>query len=80
MCYNIRKSPQSVWLRRNFFGGITMKLISWNVNGFRACLQKGFEDFFKAADADIFCLQETKMQPGQTDFAPKGYTYTFTAP
>lgn len=50
-----------------------MKLISWNVNGFRAVLGKGFEVFFKASDADIFCLQETKMQPGQTDFAPEGY-------
>ena len=42
-----------------------MKLISWNVNGIRACVQKGFMDFFKEADADIFCLQETKMQEGQ---------------
>lgn len=50
-----------------------MKLISWNVNGFRACLQKGFGDFFSDADADIFCLQETKMQPGQADFEPEGY-------
>jgi len=50
-----------------------MKLISWNVNGFRACLGKGFEDFFTAADADFFCLQETKMQPGQADFHPEGY-------
>ncbi|MBO5559903.1 exodeoxyribonuclease III [Ruminococcus sp.] len=50
-----------------------MKLISWNVNGFRACLQKGFEDFFKSADADIFCIQETKMQPNQADFSPDGY-------
>ena len=50
-----------------------MKLISWNVNGFRACLGKGFEDFFAAADADFFCLQETKMQPGQADFHPEGY-------
>ena len=39
-----------------------MKLISWNVNGIRASLKKGFEDFFKSQDADIFCLQETKMQ------------------
>ncbi|MBP5579008.1 MAG: endonuclease/exonuclease/phosphatase family protein, partial [Ruminococcus sp.] len=54
-----------------------MKLISWNVNGFRACLQKGFEDFFKAADADIFCLQETKMQPDQADFTPEGYHIYF---
>ncbi|MCQ2464599.1 MAG: exodeoxyribonuclease III [Oscillospiraceae bacterium] len=50
-----------------------MKFISWNVNGFRACLGKGFEDYFKGADADIFCLQETKMQPGQADFDPEGY-------
>lgn len=50
-----------------------MKFISWNVNGFRACLGKGFEDFFNSADADIFCLQETKMQPGQADFTPEGY-------
>ena len=50
-----------------------MKLISWNVNGFRACLQKGFGEFFRASNADIFCLQETKMQPDQADFAPEGY-------
>ena len=50
-----------------------MKFISWNVNGFRACLGKGFEDFFRSADADFFCLQETKMQPGQADFHPDGY-------
>jgi len=50
-----------------------MKLISWNVNGFRACLEKGFGDFFASQDADIFCLQETKMQPGQADFTPEGY-------
>ncbi|MBQ4556808.1 MAG: exodeoxyribonuclease III [Clostridia bacterium] len=50
-----------------------MKFISWNVNGFRACLEKGFADFFYAQDADFFCLQETKMQPGQATFDPKGY-------
>lgn len=50
-----------------------MKFISWNVNGFRACLNKGFVDFFENADADFFCLQETKMQPGQADFQPEGY-------
>ncbi len=50
-----------------------MKFISWNVNGFRACLKKGFEDFFNDADADFFCLQETKMQEGQADFHPSGY-------
>ena len=42
-----------------------MKLISWNVNGLRACMQKGFLDFFQETDADIFCLQETKLQEGQ---------------
>ena len=50
-----------------------MKLISWNINGLRACVKKGFEDFFNEADADIFCLQETKLQEGQIDFAPEGY-------
>ena len=50
-----------------------MKLISWNVNGLRACMQKGFVDFFKEIDADVFCLQETKLQEGQIDFAPEGY-------
>lgn len=50
-----------------------MKFISWNVNGFRSCLGKGFADFFAQADADFFCLQETKMQPGQAEFAPEGY-------
>lgn len=50
-----------------------MKFISWNVNGFRACLNKGFAEFFKQADADFFCIQETKMQPGQADFAADGY-------
>lgn len=54
-----------------------MKLISWNVNGFRACLQKGFGEFFNSADADIFCLQETKMQPDQADFSPEGYHIYF---
>ena len=44
-----------------------MKLISWNVNGLRACIKKGFFDFVEAADADCVCLQETKMQPGQAD-------------
>lgn len=57
-----------------------MKLISWNVNGFRSVLGKGFADFFAAADADIFCIQETKMQPGQADFAPEGYhSYWYSA-
>lgn len=50
-----------------------MKCISWNVNGLRACMGKGFADFFKEADADFFCLQETKLQDGQLDFAPSGY-------
>ena len=50
-----------------------MKLISWNVNGIRACVQKGFLDFFKEADADIFCIQESKMQEGQLDMELPGY-------
>ena len=50
-----------------------MKLISWNVNGLRACLNKGFADFFAAADADIVCIQETKMQPGQAEVNFAGY-------
>ncbi len=50
-----------------------MKLISWNVNGLRACLNKGFTDFFTAADADIVCIQETKMQPGQAEVNFAGY-------
>ena len=44
-----------------------MKLISWNVNGLRACVGKGFMDSFRALDADIFCLQETKLQEGQIE-------------
>jgi len=50
-----------------------MRLISWNVNGLRACEQKGFSDIFKRMDADFFCLQETKMQPGQLDLQFDGY-------
>jgi len=50
-----------------------MKFISWNVNGLRACMNKGFNDFFAAADADVFCLQETKMQREQADFVFPGY-------
>ena len=50
-----------------------MKLISWNVNGFRACLNKGFEQFFKDTDADFFCIQETKLQPEQASFDADGY-------
>ena len=50
-----------------------MKLISWNVNGLRACMQKGFLDAFNRLDADFFCLQETKMQPGQLTLDLPGY-------
>ena len=50
-----------------------MKLVSWNVNGLRACVGKGFEESFKALDADVFCLQETKMQKGQLDLQFPGY-------
>ena len=49
-----------------------MKLISWNVNGLRACMTKGFMDFFNEADADIFCLQETKLQAGQIEMKLPG--------
>ena len=54
-----------------------MKFISWNVNGLRACITKGFEDIFKELDAAFFCLQETKMQAGQCDFSPEGYEAFF---
>ena len=50
-----------------------MKLISWNVNGLRACIQKGFLDFFHETDADIFCIQESKLQEGQIDLPLPGY-------
>jgi len=50
-----------------------MKFISWNVNGLRACVQKGFGDFFAGAKADFFCLQETKLQAGQIDLPLPGY-------
>lgn len=50
-----------------------MKIISWNVNGLRACLNKGFEEFFYNEDADIFCIQETKLQEGQIDLNLPGY-------
>ena len=49
------------------------KLISWNVNGIRACVQKGFVDIFKEMDADIFCIQESKMQEGQLVLELEGY-------
>ena len=50
-----------------------MKLVSWNVNGLRACMGKGFMDFFKEADADIFCIQESKLQEGQISLELPGY-------
>ena len=50
-----------------------MKLISWNVNGLRACITKGFEEFFKDINADIFCIQETKCQPEQVELKFEGY-------
>lgn len=50
-----------------------MKFVSWNVNGLRACAGKGFADAFNSLDADFFCLQETKMQPGQLDMEFEGY-------
>ena len=57
-----------------------MKLVSWNVNGFRACLNKGFEEVFNNFEADIFCIQETKIQPDQADYSPELYhKYFFSA-
>ena len=57
-----------------------MKLISWNVNGIRACVTKGFYDFFKEIDADVFCIQESKMQDGQLEFdLPDYYIYSNSA-
>ena len=50
-----------------------MRLISWNVNGLRACVGKGFEEFFRQIDADVFCLQETKLQEGQIELELPGY-------
>jgi exodeoxyribonuclease-3 len=50
-----------------------MKMVSWNVNGLRACLNKGFMDFFRRIDADVFCIQETKMQPDQLDVTFPGF-------
>lgn len=54
-----------------------MKLISWNVNGLRACLSKGFMDYFKEVDADIFCIQESKLSPDQLDLQLDGYEQYF---
>lgn len=56
-----------------------MKLISWNVNGMRACMNKGFAEHFAALDADIFCLQETKMHPSQAEIAFDGYASYWNA-
>ena len=56
-----------------------MKLISWNVNGLRACLGKGFTDYFAQQDADFFCLQETKMQPGQAQIPAPDYVEFFNS-
>ena len=66
--YNKKKDVQKDKKRRPI-----MKFISWNVNGLRACVQKGFTEYFQETDADFFCLQETKLQEGQIDFSPEGY-------
>jgi exodeoxyribonuclease-3 len=50
-----------------------MKIVTWNVNGLRACYGKGFEDFFRQADVDMFCIQETKLQRGDFEFEPEGW-------
>lgn len=57
----------------NIDGGMRVKLISWNVNGLRACVKKGFMDYFNEVDADMMCLQETKLQEGQIDLELEGY-------
>ncbi len=51
-----------------------MKIVSWNVAGFRACLKKGFDDFFRKIDADVFCIQESKVLEDQFDYNPEGYS------
>ena len=51
-----------------------MNFLSWNVNGLRACIRKGFEESFRQLDADVFCLQETKLQPGQVELSLPGYS------
>lgn len=56
-----------------------MRLVSWNVNGFRACLNKGFQEFFHSVDADVFCIQETKLQPEQVNIAFEGYYQYFNS-
>ena len=56
-----------------------MKLVSWNVNGLRACLNKGFTDFFYNVNADVFCLQETKLQPDQVEVSFEGYNQYFNS-
>ena len=53
------------------------KMISWNVNGLRACLGKGFLEYLKETDADIFCIQESKLQEGQVDLDLPGYHHRF---
>lgn len=62
-----------MYARRSGRMGARMKLISWNVNGLRACMDKGFMDFFQEADADVFCIQESKLQEGQIALSLPGY-------
>ncbi|MBR4224225.1 MAG: exodeoxyribonuclease III [Oscillospiraceae bacterium] len=57
-----------------------MKIVSWNVAGFRACLKKGFPDFFAASDADIFCIQESKLTAEQNEFHPASHPYEYLYP
>ncbi len=52
---------------------IKLRLVSWNVNGLRACIKKGFLDYFREVDADMFCVQEIKLQEGQIDLGLEGY-------
>jgi exodeoxyribonuclease-3 len=75
LCYNLTKALKGFQgvPQKHFDMEENMKLISWNVNGLRACVEKGFLDFFKSADADIFCIQESKLQEGQIDLELPGY-------
>lgn len=74
--YNYLNKMKGMYKQKHIFyvhGNKYMKLVSWNVNGIRACVQKGFEKIFNDLDADIFCIQESKMQAGQLELNTNGY-------
>ena len=64
---------ERLWSLIEMESGAMKKMISWNVNGLRACLGKGFLEYLKETDADIFCIQESKLQEGQVDLELPGY-------